>query len=192
MSMNISGALRFISTWRYYRGSKKMRSNHTVGGGRVISVFLLSFFFFVILCGFEPSDIVYDKCKKQEGYRADCSLFAAEGAGKASAPGCQPVVVVIQQQRSATVNSYRLENPVTVGETAVRQGQLPGRLAIDPACTCRCRVIHHRAAPQSTLPASADTRQSKRRNTRVPLVPPKPNELESAQSILRCCAVWGT
>jgi alkaline phosphatase len=44
---------------------------------------LLSLTAFISFSGFEPSDVVYDKCKDQEMYHADCSRFIAKEAGQA-------------------------------------------------------------------------------------------------------------
>ena len=70
-------------------------------------------------------------------------------------------------ERAARAHAQRPEHTVTEGEPAVERGHLVGGDAVDED-------------------------QWKRRNASVPLVPPKPNELESATSIFISRAVFGT
>jgi hypothetical protein len=64
-------------------------------------------------------------------------------------------------------NAQRAEDAIAERQAAVERGDGVARLAVDED-------------------------QWKRRNASVPLVPPKPNELESATSIFISRAVWGT
>src|SRR5207253_11212791 len=76
----------------------------------------------------------------------------------------------IQQQWLAGLDGDRLEQTITVGQATIFERQSVSRLTVDPA-------LHQ--------PAN-------RRNTREPLVPPNPNELDSTTSISMSRAVCGT
>src|SRR5690606_4419811 len=74
--------------------------------------------------------------------------------------------VPVQQGRSAPTHGDAFKQTVAIGQPTILQGKLLARLAIDPA-----------------------THQSRnRRNSSEPLVPPKPNELDSTASIDMCRA----
>ena len=82
----------------------------------------------------------------------------------------QALQVTVEQQRLPGLDGDGLEHPIAIGQAAIFQGHAVRWLTVDPA-------VHHSA---------------NRRNTREPLVPPKPNELEIATSIGMGCASWGT
>ncbi|MNG02609.1 hypothetical protein D3C84_856430 [compost metagenome] len=73
----------------------------------------------------------------------------------------QPRQMVFEQRGSTGTHGNGLEKPIAVGQAAILDGQRLGRVAVDPA-------MHQ--------PAN-------RRNTREPLVPPKPKELDSTMSM---------
>jgi len=73
-------------------------------------------------------------------------------------------------ERAARAHGEGAEDAVAKGKAAIRRVERVGGLAVD----------------------EGRGGQWKRRNTRVPLVPPNPNELETATSIFISRAVFGT
>src|SRR3546814_1230809 len=78
--------------------------------------------------------------------------------------------MAFDQPRLATGDANSLEQPIAVGQSSIMNGQPITGLPVQPA---QCHSAN-------------------RRNTSEPLVPPKPNELDTATSIGRGLASCGT
>mgnify|MGYP001767483054 CR=1 FL=1 len=95
------------------------------------------------------------------------------------AAGQEPPFVETEERDALLTEAHRLEEAVAVREAAVERAEQPALRTVHPdERVGRCE-LHRR-------------RRQTRRKTTEPLVPPKPNELDSATSMFRSCATFGT
>ncbi|CRM84299.1 hypothetical protein [Pseudomonas sp. 22 E 5] len=97
-------------------------------------------------------------------FAADQGLIRTQG--EAPAPLFKALQVTVEQHRLPGLDGDGLKQAIAVRQATIFQGHAARWLTVDPA-------VHHSA---------------NRRNTREPLVPPKPNELEITTSIGIGCA----